>query len=159
MRTVNTSEIPTVLVIDDDPQIVSLCRRSLERSGSTVPTACGLAYVKKAATQSRQVVLLIMNVLLKPPAFRLWSQKVEKGANGLDAIPPLQRSFHAALPLIISAYTKDELIAEAITQVIRPFFRSRLIPRSYVGPSTRFCPASQDQDGESAEISDDVWVD
>src|SRR3569623_355789 len=112
MQTLKTPEKPTVLVVDDDPQILLLCSRSLERCGFTVLTASGLASAKDATAQRRQVALLIIDVLLRAPAFRLPGQELEKAANGIEALPSLQLLYPHAVPLIISAYSKDELMAQ-----------------------------------------------
>ncbi len=159
MGTMNTPQKPTVLVIDDDPQILLLCSRSLERSGFTVLTASGLASAKEATTQRRQVVLLIVDVLLRPPAFRLPGQEVEKAANGIEVLPSLQRLFPHALPLIISAYTKDELIAQGHDPGHTAFLQKPFDPSALRRTVEALLPGLAGQEGEPADVGNDMWVD
>lgn len=159
MPTVKAPEKPTVLVIDDDPQILLLCRRSLERSGCAVLTACGLASAKEATAQSKQVVLLIVDVLLKAPAFRLAGQEVEKAANGLEVLPSLQRLFPHAVPLVISAYTKDELIAEGHDPGQTAFLQKPFNPSTLRRTVEALLPSLAAGGDQPVEIGDDAWVD
>ena len=154
-----TSEKPTALVIDDDPQILLVCSRSLQRCGFTVLTASGLTSAKDALTDPRKVVLLIVDVLLREPAFRLPGQEAEKAANGIDALPLLQQHYPRAVPLIISAYSKDELIAEGhdprdVAFLQKPFDLPTL--RQTV---QMLLPEFVAESSESAEIGDDAWFD
>lgn len=159
MGTLKTPQKPTVLVIDDDPQILLLCSRSLERSGFTVLTASGLASAKEATTQRRQVVLLIVDVLLRLPVFRLPGQEVEKAANGIEVLPSLQRLFPQALPLIISAYTKDELTAEGHDLGQTAFLQKPFDPSTLRRTVEALLPGLAGSESQSTDLGDDVWVD
>lgn len=161
MQTLKSPQKPTVLVIDDDPQILLLCSRSLERCGFAVLTASGLAAAKGATIQPRQVVLFIVDVLLKAPVFRLPGQEAEKAANGIEALPSLQRLFPRAAPLIISAYSKDELIAQGHDPHDLPFLQKPFDPPTLRRTVEALLPglANARQGGESADMGDDVWFD
>jgi len=159
MQTLNTPEKPIVLVIDDDPQILLLCSRSLQRSGFTILTASGVAAAKEATAQRRQVVLLIVDVLLRPPVFRLPGQEVEKAANGIEVLPSLQRLFPHALPLIISAYTKDELVAQGHDAGTTAFLQKPFDPSTLRRTVEALLPGLAGQGGEPTDFGDDVWVD
>lgn len=161
MRTLNTPEKPTALVIDDDPQILLLCSRSLERCGFAVLTANGLASAKEATTQRRQVVLLIVDVLLRAPVFRLPGQETEKAANGIEALSSLQRLFPRAVPLIISAYSKDELIAQGHDPREVAFLKKPFDPPTLRRTVEVLLPTlvGKGKESESADVDDDAWFD
>ena len=161
MQTLNTPVKPTVLVIDDDPQMLLLCSRSLERCGFAVLTASGLASAKEATTHPRQVVLLIVDVLLRAPVFRLPGQEAEKAANGIEVLPSLQRLFPLAVPLLISAYSKDELIAQGHDPHNLNFLQKPFDPPTLRRTVDALLPglAGADKGSESADVGDDVWFD
>jgi CheY-like chemotaxis protein len=161
MPTLNTPEKPTVLVIDDDPQLLLLCSRSLERCGFTVLTASGLASAKEATTQRRQVTLLIVDVLLRAPIFRFPGQEAEKAANGIEVLPSLQRLFPRAVPLLISAYSKDELIAQGHDPRDVAFLQKPFDPPTLRRTVEALLPglAGAGKGSESADAGEDVWFD
>ena len=161
MQTLNTPEKPTALVIDDDPQILLLCSRSLERCGFAVLTASGLASAKEAATQRRQVALLIVDVLLRAPVFRLPGREAEQAANGIEVLPSLQRLFPHAVPLLISAYSKDELIAQGHDPRDVAFLQKPFDPPTLRRAVDALLPglAETGKASESADVSDDAWFD
>lgn len=154
-----TPDKPTALVIDDDPQILLLCSRSLQRCGLTVLTASGLNSAKCVALGPGHVALLIVDVLLREPAFRLPGQQAEKAANGLEALPLLQQHYPQAIPLIISAYSKDELIAEGHDPGDVAFLQKPFDPPTLRQTVQTLLPKLVAECSESAEIGDDVWFD
>lgn len=158
-HTLKTPEKPTALVVDDDPQILLVCSRSLQRCGLTVLTTSGLTYAKNAATDPTQVVLLIVDVLLREPAFRLPGQEAEKAANGIEALPLLQQQYPHAIPLIISAYSKDELIAEGHDPRDVAFLQKPFDPPTLRQTVRTLLPGLVAESSESAEIGDDAWFD
>jgi CheY-like chemotaxis protein len=155
----NTSEKPTALVVDDDPQILVVCSRTLQRCGLTVLTASGLTSAKHTSRDPGQVVLLIVDVLLRAPAFRLPGQEAEKAANGIEALPSLQQHYPHAVPLIISAYSKDELIAEGHDPRDVAFLQKPFDPPTLRQTVQRLLPDLVAETSESAEIGDDAWFD
>lgn len=150
---------PTVLVIDDDPHVQLLCSRSLQRCGFTVFTASGLVSAKDATTEPGQVVLLVVDVLLRAPAFRLAGQETEKAANGIEALPLLQQQYPHAVPLIISAYSKDELIAEGHDPRDRAFLQKPFDPPTLRRTVQALLPGLVAENDDSAEVGDDAWFD
>ena len=155
----NTPGKPTALVVDDDPQILVACSRSLQRCGLTVLTASGLTSATHAATDPGQVVLLIVDVLLRAPAFRLPGQEAEKAANGIEALPSLQQHYPHAVPLIISAYSKDELIAEGHDPRDVAFLQKPFDPSTLRQTVQTLLPDLVAETSESAEVGDDAWFD
>lgn len=158
-HTLKTSVKPTALVVDDDPQILLVCSRSLQRCGFTVLTASGLTSAKDATTERAQVVLLIVDVLLRAPAFRLPGQEAEKAANGIEALPSLQQQYPHAVPLIISAHSKDELIAEGHDPRDVAFLQKPFDPPTLRQTVQALLPGLVTQSDESAEVGDDAWFD
>ncbi len=152
-------EKPTALVVDDDPQILLVCSRSLQRCGLTVFTASGLTSAKHAGADPRQVVLLIVDVLLREPAFRLPGQETEKAANGIEALPLLQQHYPHAVPLIISAYSKDELVAEGHDPRDVAFLQKPFDPPTLRQTVQTLLPELMAEGSEAAEIQDDAWFD
>jgi Response regulator containing CheY-like receiver, AAA-type ATPase, and DNA-binding domains len=159
MQALKTPEKPTALVIDDDPQTLLLCSRSLERCGFTVLTASGVASAKDAATQGKQVVLLIVDVLLRAPAFRLPGQEAEKAANGIEALPSLQQLYPRAVPLIISAYSKDELMALGHDPRDLAFLQKPFDPPTLRRTVEALLPGLASKESESTEVGEDAWFD
>lgn len=155
----NTPVKPIVLVIDDDSQMLLLCSRNLQRCGLTVITASGLTSAKSAAIDPEQVVLLIVDVLLREPAFRLPGQETEKAANGIEALPLLRQHYPHAIPLIISAYSKDELIAEGHDPHDVAFLQKPFDPSALRQTVQVLLPKLMTDTSESAEIGDDAWFD
>ncbi|WP_447987274.1 response regulator [Nitrospira sp. Nam74] len=154
-----TPKKPAALVIDDDPQILLLCSRSLQRCGLTVLTASGLNSAKCVAPAPGHVALLIVDVLLREPVFRLPGQQTEKAANGLEILPLLQQHYPQAIPLIISAYSKDELIAQGHDPGEVAFLQKPFDPPALRRTVQRLLPKLMVENSESAEIGDDVWFD
>jgi CheY-like chemotaxis protein len=156
---VNTPEKPTALVVDDDPQILLVCSRSLQRCGLNMLTASGLTSAKNVATDRRRVVLLIVDVLLREPTFRLPGQETEKAGNGIEALPILQQQYPRAVPLIISAYSKDELIAEGHDPRDVAFLQKPFDPPALRQTVQALLPELVADSSESAETGDDAWFD
>lgn len=160
MQTLKSPDKPTALVVDDDPQILLVCSRILQHCGFTVLTASGLASAKDATTQPKQVILLIVDVLLRQPLFRLPGQEAEKAANGIEALPLLRQQYPHAMPLIISAYSKDELIAEGHDPCDVAFLQKPFDPPALRRAVQALLPALAVEAGETADVVDDAaWFD
>jgi len=156
---VKTPEKPTALVIDDDPEILLLCSRILQRCGLRVLTASGLTSAANATTDPRQVVLLIVDVLLRAPVFRLQGQETEKAANGIEVLPLLQQHYPDAVPLIISAYSKDELIAEGHDPRDVAFLQKPFDPPTLRQMVQALLPEFVVERSATTEIEDNIWFD
>lgn len=154
-----TPKKPTALVVDDDPQILLVCSRSLQRCGFSVLTASGLTSAIHVATDPRQIALLIVDVLLRAPAFRLPGQEAEKAGNGIEALPILRQHYPCAIPLIISAYSKDELVAEGHDPGEVAFLQKPFDPPTLRQTVQRLLPGLVAESSEPTEIGDDAWFD
>lgn len=72
MDTLGTA--PTILVVDDEPSIVSLCARMLEQAGFAVLTAEGSPEALKICVEHEGPIdLLLTDLVLPPPGFQLAS--------------------------------------------------------------------------------------
>ena len=70
-----SSEVsPTILVVDDELQVITLCKALLEGSGFTVLEADGSSEALKICTQHQGPIdLLLTDLVLPPPGFQLAS--------------------------------------------------------------------------------------
>lgn len=76
MDTAGTS--PTILIVDDESAIVSLCARVLEGAGFIVLQADGSSEALKLCTQHQGPIdLLLTDLVLPPPAFQVASTSNE----------------------------------------------------------------------------------
>jgi DNA-binding response OmpR family regulator len=111
--------MPTVLVVDDEPQIVQLVRDYLEHGGFRVLTASdGPSAVRTASTQHPDLVVLDLGL---------------PGLDGLDVTRSLRRN--GSLPIIMLTARTDEtdklvgLELGADDYVTKPFSPKELVAR------------------------------
>ena len=111
--------MPTVLVVDDEPQIVQLVRDYLEHGGFKVLTASdGPSAVRTASTQHPDLVVLDLGL---------------PGLDGLDVTRSLRRN--GSLPIIMLTARTDEtdklvgLELGADDYVTKPFSPKELVAR------------------------------
>jgi DNA-binding NtrC family response regulator len=73
-HTMPLSLSPTILVVDDEPTIVKLCKTILQQAGFSVLDADGSSEALKLCSQhERTIDLLLTDIKLLPPSFQLAS--------------------------------------------------------------------------------------
>ncbi len=71
---VSRSVSPTILVVDDEPNITKLCKATLQQAGFSVLDADGSSEALKICTQHEGPIdLLLTDLILPPPGFQLAS--------------------------------------------------------------------------------------
>ena len=128
------TELPTILVVDDERSIVQLCKALLETAGFHVLEAEGSSEALKICTQhDGPIDLLLTDLVLPPPDFQLSStgnqfphvnghQLAVRAAtirNGLHIMlmsgnPDKELASHGikrgSLPFVVKPFGKDELV-------------------------------------------------
>lgn len=125
---------PTILVVDDELQVITLCRALLEGSGFTVLEADGSSEALKICTQHpRPIDLLLTDLVLPPPAFQLASisnQFPHVNGHELAVRATIIRS---GLRIILMSGNPDKDLANhgikrgTLPFLAKPFERDRLI--------------------------------
>jgi len=65
-----TDHKPTVLVVDDDPTVVTLCQKILQQAGCSVLSASGSSEALKICKgHTGQIDVLVTDLVLPPPEF------------------------------------------------------------------------------------------
>jgi CheY-like chemotaxis protein len=124
----------TILVVDDEPSIVNLCRALLQPEGFTILEADGSSEALKICSKHEgQIDLLLTDLVLPPPGFQLAS-----GANEFPHVHGHELAKRAAmirqgLRIILMSGNPDKELAShgikrgALPFVQKPFERSTLI--------------------------------
>ena len=125
---------PTILVVDDELQVLTLCKALLEGSRFTVLEADGSSEALKICTQHQGPIdLLITDLVLPPPAFQLaTSSNRFPHVNGHE-LAVRATMIRSGLRIILMSGNPDkELINHGIKRgtlpfLAKPFERDRLI--------------------------------
>lgn len=125
---------PTILVVDDEVPIITLCKALLEEAGFTVLEADGSSDALKICTQHRGPLdLLLADLVLPPPGFQL-----SLASNPFPHVNGHQLAIRAAtirkdLRIILMSGNPDkELLSHGIKRgtlpfLAKPFERDHLI--------------------------------
>ncbi|WHZ25625.1 MAG: hypothetical protein OJF51_000420 [Nitrospira sp.] len=130
-----SSEVsPTILVVDDELQVITLCKALLEGSGFTVLEADGSSEALKICTQHQGPIdLLLTDLVLPPPGFQLASianQFPHVNGHELAVRATIIRS---GLRIILMSGNPDKDLANhgikrgTLPFLAKPFERDRLI--------------------------------
>ena len=125
---------PTILVVDDELQVLTLCKALLEGSRFTVLEADGSSEALKICTQHQGPIdLLITDLVLPPPAFQLATSSNQfPHVNGHE-LAVRATMIRSGLRIILMSGNPDkELINHGIKRgtlpfLAKPFERDRLI--------------------------------
>lgn len=124
----------TILVVDDELQIVNLCKTHLEEVGFAVLVAEGSSDALKICTQHQgQVDLLLTDLVLPPPGFQLASTSNQfPHVNGLDLAVRATTIRSGLRVILMSGNPEKELASHGIKRgtlpfLAKPFERDRLI--------------------------------
>ena len=125
---------PTILVVDDELQVLTLCKALLEGSRFTVLEADGSSEALKICTQHQGPIdLLITDLVLPPPAFQLATSSNQfPHVNGHE-LAVRATMIRSGLRIILMSGNPDkELASHGIKRgtlpfLAKPFERDRLI--------------------------------
>jgi len=125
---------PTILVVDDERSILTLCTALLEEAGCTVLEADGSSEALKICTQHRGPIdLLLADLVLPPPGFQLASTSTQfPHVNGHE-LAVRATLIRSDLRIILMSGNPDkELASHGIKRgtlpfLAKPFERDRLI--------------------------------
>lgn len=129
-----TAVLPTILVVDDEPSIIKLCKTLLEGSGFTVLQAEGSSDALKICTEHKGPIdLLLTDLILPPPGFQLAS-----GSNPFPHVHGLELAIRAAAirkglhVILMSGNPEKDLASHGIKRgtlpfLAKPFEQDRLI--------------------------------
>ena len=130
-----SSEIsPTILVVDDELQVLTLCKALLEGSRFTVLEADGSSEALKICTQHQGPIdLLITDLVLPPPAFQLATSSNQfPHVNGHE-LAVRATMIRSGLRIILMSGNPDKDLAShgikrgTLPFLAKPFERDRLI--------------------------------
>lgn len=125
---------PTILVVDDEPSIIKLCKTLLEGSGFTVLQAEGSSDALKICTEHKGPIdLLLTDLILPPPGFQLASS-----SNPFPHVHGLELAIRAAAirkglhVILMSGNPEKDLASHGIKRgtlpfLAKPFEQARLI--------------------------------
>jgi len=125
---------PTILVVDDEPSIIKLCKTLLEGAGFTVLQAEGSSDALKICTEHKGPIdLLLTDLILPPPGFQLAS-----GSNPYPHVHGLELAIRAAAirkglhVILMSGNPEKDLASHGIKRgtlpfLAKPFEQDRLI--------------------------------
>jgi len=125
---------PTILVVDDELQVLTLCKALLEGSRFTVLEADGSSEALKICTQHQGPIdLLITDLVLPPPAFQLaLSSNQFPHVNGHE-LAVRATMIRSGLRIILMSGNPDKDLAShgikrgTLPFLAKPFERDRLI--------------------------------
>ncbi len=125
---------PTILVVDDEPSIIKLCKTLLEATGFTVLQAEGSSDALKICTEHQGPIdLLLTDLILPPPGFQLAST-----SNPFPHVHGLELAIRAAAirkglhVILMSGNPEKDLASHGIKRgtlpfLAKPFEQDRLI--------------------------------
>lgn len=125
---------PTILVVDDEPSIIKLCKTLLEGTGFTVLQAEGSSDALRICTEHKGPIdLLLTDLILPPPGFQLAS-----GSNPFPHVHGLELAIRAAAirkglhVILMSGNPEKDLASRGIKRgtlpfLAKPFEQDRLI--------------------------------
>ena len=103
---------PAALVVEDDHMTALLCTRALETLGLQVMCCdTSLKAAKVAQLHEHRIQLMLIDVVLASPAFRLSHNRTDPGDDGARLLSLLKHFCGSAVAVQMSAYTKQELEA------------------------------------------------
>ena len=116
---------PTVLLIDDDPSTLLLCRRQLERDGFVVLQAAGSSEaLQLQADLPAPIHLVVTDVMLSPPHFQLSiANNPFPRVNGLELVDLLLDSKRTFRVIFMSTSSMEDLLSRGLLRANVSFLR------------------------------------
>jgi len=125
---------PTILVVDDERSILTLCKAVLEEAGCTVLEVNGSSDTLKICTQHQGPIdLLLADLVLPPPGFQLASTSTQfPHINGHELAVRATMIRSGLRVILMSGNPDQELASHGIKRgtlpfLAKPFERDRLI--------------------------------
>jgi DNA-binding NtrC family response regulator len=157
-----TTASATILVVDDEPSILTLCKAMLERAGFTVLQADGSSDALRICAEHKGPIdLLLTDIILPPPGFQIASS-----SNPFPHVHGLELAVRAAttrkgLHVILMSGNPDKDLAShglkrgTLPFLGKPFEQERLI---HLVQDVLAQPASlMDLSGQAKAANDDEW--
>ncbi len=115
----------TVLIIDDDPSTLLVCRKRLEQEGFVVLQASGSSEALKMQVEHPAPIhLVVTDIMLPPPDFQLSvANNPFPRVNGLDLADRLLESKRDLRILFMSTTGKEDLLARGMLRANMPFIQ------------------------------------
>jgi CheY-like chemotaxis protein len=120
------AEAPTILLVDDDPAILTLCSHCLGEEGYTMLHAgSGDEALKVSQQYPGPIDLLITDLVLAPPRLQLRSaSKVRQASmNGVQLMQQVLAMRPRIKIILMSGHSDESLEAAYISKQGRPFLR------------------------------------
>jgi len=161
-NTTHPSASATILVVDDEPPILKLCKTMLEGAGCTVLQADGSSDALKICTEHEgQIDLLLTDLILPPPGFQLASSSNPfPHVNGLELAIRAARIRNGLHVILMSGNLDKDLASHGIKRgtlpfLAKPFEQDRLI---HLVQSVLAQPTSlMDITGQAKAANGDEW--
>jgi CheY-like chemotaxis protein len=151
----------TVLIVDDDPATLLICRKILETEGFVVLHAPGSSEALKLRADHRTPIdLVVTDIMLPPPGFQLSTAGDPfPRVNGRDLADLLLRSKGELRILFMSTTTKEQLLERKMIPADALFLKKPfsaevfhdMIHQALVGP-----PAIRPLKHDGSESSKDI---
>jgi CheY-like chemotaxis protein len=158
-----TTGLQTILVVDDDPSILTLCSRRLQTEGFHVLQANGSSEALQLCSQHKgDIHLLVTDLLLPPPGLQMAAAKNSfPRTHGQELVHRVLKLKPQTRVLLISAYTNEELREQGIEKgglpfLPKPFSTDALLQGvrgALAGPPIAL-PKMHDENGKEVEWYD-----
>ncbi len=158
----NSNAQVTILLIDDDPSTLLVCRTRLQQEGFTVLQAPGSSEALKLQTdRTAPIHLVISDIMLPPPDFQL---SVENNpfprVNGLDLVDRLLESKTDLRIAFMSTTSKADLLAHGMIRDGMPFIQkpftvealTALVYQTLAGPPADRNTRKKEGSGTAKEV-------
>ena len=152
----------TVLLIDDDPSTLLVCRTQLQQQGFTVLQASGSSEaLKLQAEHAGPIHLVITDIMLPPPDFQLSvANNPFPRVNGLELVDRLLEAKAGLRIIFMSTSSKIDLLARGMIRENMPFIQkpftvesfSRLVYQTLAGPPAAKNMNKKDGSGTAQEV-------
>lgn len=145
----------TILVVDDDPSILLLCRKKLGQEGFHVLEAEGSSEALKICTEHQgSIHLLLTDLLLPPPGFQMATEKNQfPRVHGHELAARALTIKKELRVILMSAHSDEDLASHGIARgslpfLSKPFSNDMLLQAvrdSLAGPPLVFKESDQSQ--------------
>lgn len=128
------STLPTILIVDDEPSIVKLCRAILQQAGFTTLDAEGSSdALKICATHAGPIDLLLTDLVLPPPGFQLASSGNEfPHVHGHELAARAANIRNGLRIILMSGNPDKELASHGIKRGSLPFVQKPFVQDALV---------------------------
>lgn len=124
----------TILVVDDDSDMLRLCAKTLARDGFNVLQALGsVEAMEICSTYVGDIHIVLVDVMLDPPAFQLRTEKAHcHRVHGHTLVKGLRAKREGLQAVMMSAnslvsLTKNGIDLEGVPFLSKPFSREKMI--------------------------------